>query len=43
MIAAVKRAVLEANLAKTGDKVVIAAGIPVSKPGTTNMIKTDVL
>jgi pyruvate kinase len=43
MIANAKKAVLSSGLAKSGDRVVIVAGIPVDMPGTTNMIKADVL
>ncbi len=43
MIAEAKKATLESGLARSGDKVVIAAGIPVDASGTTNMIKADVL
>jgi pyruvate kinase len=43
MIDAAKRAVVEAGLAARGDRVVVVAGVPVDVPGTTNMIKADVL
>jgi pyruvate kinase len=43
MIAEAKKAVLRSGLASSGDKVVIVAGIPIGVPGTTNMIKADVL
>jgi pyruvate kinase len=43
MIAKAKKATLESGLASLGDRVVIVAGIPVDAPGTTNMIKADVL
>jgi pyruvate kinase len=43
MIDAAKRAVLEANIAREGDRVVIVAGVPVDVPGTTNMVKADIL
>ncbi len=43
MIRAARRAVLEAGLAARGERVVIVAGVPVDVPGTTNMIKVDVL
>ena len=38
-----KKAVLESGLAAPGDRVVIVAGVPVDAPGTTNMIKADLL
>ncbi len=43
MIFEAKSAVLKSGLAKSGDRVVMVAGIPVGVPGTTNMIKADVL
>jgi len=43
MIREAKNAVLEANIANKGDHVVIVAGVPVDVPGTTNMVKADVL
>jgi len=43
MIAEAKSAVLKSGLANPGDRVVMVAGIPVGVPGTTNMIKADVL
>jgi pyruvate kinase len=43
LIAASKAAAMEAGIVKDGSKVIIVAGVPVSKPGTTNMIKVDVI
>lgn len=43
MIQAAKDAVVAAGVAERGDRVVIVAGVPVDVPGTTNMIKADVL
>ena len=43
MIGAAKDAVVAAGIAKPGDRVVVVAGVPVDVPGTTNMIKADVL
>jgi pyruvate kinase len=43
MIAEAKSTVLKSGLANPGDRVVMVAGIPVGVPGTTNMIKADVL
>lgn len=43
MIARVFQAVLKSGLAKRGQKVVITAGVPVGVPGTTNLIKAEVL
>ncbi len=43
MIRAARRAVLDAGLARAGDRIVIVAGVPVDVPGTTNMIKADTL
>jgi pyruvate kinase len=31
------------GIAERGDRVVVVAGVPVDVPGTTNMIKADVL
>ncbi|HEX5132221.1 MAG TPA: pyruvate kinase [Candidatus Krumholzibacteria bacterium] len=43
MIEAAKQAVVAAGLAARGDRVVVVAGVPVDVPGTTNMIKADVI
>ena len=43
MIARAKQAVLKSGLARMGERVVIIAGIPADVPGTTNMIKADIL
>jgi pyruvate kinase len=43
MLTDAKSAVLESGIAAAGDRVVIVAGVPVGVPGTTNMIKSDVL
>jgi pyruvate kinase len=43
MIARVFQAVLKSGLAKRGQKVVITAGVPIGVPGTTNLIKAEVL
>lgn len=43
MIGAAKDAVVAAGIAQRGDRVVVVAGVPVDVPGTTNMIKADVL
>jgi pyruvate kinase len=43
MINAAKDAVVAAGVARRGDRVVVVAGVPVDVPGTTNMIKADVL
>ncbi len=43
MIASAKQAVLKSGLAQMGERVVIIAGVPADAPGTTNMIKADVL
>jgi pyruvate kinase len=43
MIEEAKRVVLDAGIAGAGDPVVIVAGVPIDVPGTTNMIKADVL
>ena len=38
MAAEAKKAVLDQKLAKEGDNVVVTAGIPFGKAGTTNML-----
>jgi pyruvate kinase len=43
MINAAKAAVRLSGIARGGDRVVIVAGVPVGRPGTTNTIKADVL
>ncbi len=43
MIKKTFQAVVKSGLAERGQKVVITAGIPVGVPGTTNMIKAEVL
>jgi pyruvate kinase len=43
MIGKAKDAVVAAGIANRGDRVVVVAGVPVDVPGTTNMIKADVL
>ncbi len=43
MIESAKQAVLKSGLARIGDRVVIIAGIPADVPGSTNMIKADIL
>jgi pyruvate kinase len=43
MIQAAKDAVVATGVAQRGDRVVVVAGVPVDVPGTTNMIKADVL
>ena len=43
MIGKAKDAVVTSGIANRGDRVVVVAGVPVDVPGTTNMIKADVL
>lgn len=43
MIAKAKRVALNSGIVKTGDVVVIVAGVPIDVPGTTNIIKADML
>ena len=43
MITSAKQAVLKSGLARPGERVVIITGIPAGVPGTTNMIKADIL
>jgi len=43
MIESTLRAALISGLVKRGEKVVITAGVPVGVPGTTNLIKAEIL
>ena len=43
MLQAAKDAVVAAGVAQRGERVVVVAGVPVDVPGTTNLIKADVL
>jgi len=43
MFATVRRALLENNYAKTGDRIVIISGVPFGVKGSTNFIKVDTL
>jgi pyruvate kinase len=43
LLSAAKTAAVEAGIVNEGAKVIIVAGVPVSEPGTTNMIKVDVI
>jgi pyruvate kinase len=43
MLDAAKSAVLQAGIARETDRVVLVAGVPVAEPGTTNVVKADVL
>jgi pyruvate kinase len=38
-----KRIPKELGMASRGDKIVIIAGVPISIPGTTNLIKVEVV
>lgn len=43
MLMRAKRMPKEMGMASTGDKVVIIAGVPISIPGTTNLIKVEIV
>jgi pyruvate kinase len=43
MAATAKRVLLERGLAKQGDRVVVTAGVPFDVPGSTNMLKVEVV
>jgi len=43
MLENAKAAVLLDGLARSGDRVVVVAGVPLNVPGTTNILKADVL
>ena len=38
-----KRIPKELGIAKPGDRIVIIAGVPISIPGTTNLIKVEIV
>jgi len=38
-----KRIPKELEMASTGEKIVIIAGVPISLPGTTNLIKVEIV
>jgi pyruvate kinase len=43
MLERAKRMPKELGMASTGDKIVIIAGVPISIPGTTNLIKVEIV
>ena len=43
MLERAKRMPKELGIASTGDKIVIIAGVPISIPGTTNLIKVEIV
>ena len=43
MLERAKRMPKELGIASTGDKIVIIAGVPISIPGTTNLIKVEIM
>ncbi|MGD8413157.1 MAG: pyruvate kinase [Candidatus Latescibacterota bacterium] len=43
MVDAAKSAALETELVAKGDRVIVVAGVPISEPGTTNVIKVDMM
>jgi pyruvate kinase len=43
MIARAREVVLTRGLAKEGDRVLVTAGVPFDVPGTTNMMKVEVV
>lgn len=43
MVAHAKAVVRKAGLGREGDRVVVVAGVPIDEPGTTNVVKAEVL
>jgi pyruvate kinase len=43
MVALAKKAVVERDLAKPGDRVIVTAGVPFDVPGTTNLLKVETI
>jgi pyruvate kinase len=43
MVKHAKEAVRNAGLGREGDRVVVVAGVPIDQPGTTNVVRADVL
>jgi len=43
MLERAKRMPKKSGLASRGDRVVVIAGVPISIPGTTNLIKVEVV
>lgn len=43
MVEKAKKAALETGLVHQGEKIVITAGIPFRIPGTTNLIKVEII
>jgi pyruvate kinase len=43
MLERARRMPKELGMASTGDKIVIIAGVPINIPGTTNLIKAEIV
>jgi pyruvate kinase len=43
MLERAKRMPKELGLASKGDRIIIIAGVPISIPGTTNLIKVEIV
>jgi pyruvate kinase len=41
MLERAKRIPKELGMASTGDRIIVIAGVPISTPGTTNVIKVE--
>ena len=41
MIANATRAAVESGMVRQGDRVVVVAGVPVGRPGQTNLLKVE--
>ena len=43
MLAVARKQIIERQLAEKGDRVVVTAGVPFDVPGTTNLLKVEVV
>jgi pyruvate kinase len=43
MVANATDAALRSGLVRTGDRVVVVAGVPVGRPGQTNLLKVEIV
>jgi pyruvate kinase len=41
MLSAARQQILERQLAKPGERLVVTAGVPFDMPGTTNLLKVE--
>jgi pyruvate kinase len=43
MLAAARRLLTEHGMVRTGDRIVVTAGVPFHVPGTTNLLKVETI